>query len=348
MHHQAGFNQLGIFRMIRFVVPDSGRFHVRIAWSALWECVCSVRVWQAPARHAPLRPWIRRPSAVRAGDLRLLAGLVREDGYIPDFLAPPPSGPNLSFQDEISHLRETAGEVVAAEVTRVAAVAAESGRAETFELLARFAHDPYGLRDAVADALERYWQEVIALEWPRFLALLEGEVLSRGRALALHGAGVVLGALHPAVAYRTGAIEVESPQQGEVSGMSSELLLVPSVFAWPDVFTVHDSAWRASIYYPARGVGTLWERPRAEPSGTGGPDRLVMLAGASRAKVLRAINYPSTTAELAAVLGTASPSISAHVQRLYEAGLLERTRVGRRVFYHRSSVGTALLTALDG
>lgn len=341
-HHRQVSNGFAFLRMIRFAVPVSGPIHLRIAWSPLWECVSSVRVLRAPARYAPLRPWIRRAAGVAADDLRLLGSLVREDGgYIPDFLAPPPEGPNVTFEDELVRLRNTPGEVVAEEISRTS-----RGAAAMLEEIAPLSGgNGIRLRDVLADLLEAYWKVAIAPEWPRLQAVLEGEVLSRGRALALHGAGAVLDALHPAVALRDGNVEVESPQDGDVAESATELLLVPSIFSWPDVFTVHAPAWRSSIYYPARGIGMLWDG--AATADGDGTDPLSLLAGPGRARVLRALTQPATTLELAQRLAVAPAAISSHLQRLYRGGLLERIRIGRRVFYRRSAAGSGVVAAVD-
>ena len=45
-------------------------------------------------------------------------------------------------------------------------------------------------------------------------------------------------------------------------------------------------------------------------------------------------------------MGTSPPTVSAHLQRLLRAGLLERVRVGRRVFYRASSLGGRILREL--
>lgn len=323
--------------MIRFVTDEG--MHLRIACSALWECVCSIRVMRDPARHTPLRPWLRRLSGTRAADVRMLAALVRADGgYIPDFLAPPPAAPNLTFGAELARLRATPADVVRQEVARAARGPAGAPAAQ---VLAEFGGDTQGLRDAVADALERYWAAGIAPEWARLEAVLEGEVLGRARELALMGPEAMLGALHPAIAFCERTVEVRSPQEDEVRLGTRELLLVPSVFAWPDVFTVHDPAWRASIYYPARGVGTLWDDHESTH------DRLGLLLGRSRARILRALTRPACTGELAARMGAAPASVSAHVRRLHKGGFLDRTRIGRHVFYQTSTTGRAILAAVD-
>jgi DNA-binding transcriptional ArsR family regulator len=334
--------------MIRFVADRREGLHVRIAYSALWECVCSLRVVRDPARHGPLRPWLRRTRGVRAADVQLLSAFVRVDGgYIPDFLAPPPDAPRPTFAGEVSRLRATPPEVVRAELAR-AAGGGRGGRAAA-ELLARFRGDAVGLRDALADALERYWAAAIAPAWPRLESVLEGEVLGRARDLAMEGPATVLSTLHERVAHRAGAVEVGTPQQGEVRLRGNPLLLVPSVFAWPDVFTVQSPAWRASLYYPARGVGLVWEE--VEGARDGQPDPLALLAGRARARLLRLLHLlarPATTGDLAAHLGAAPASVSAQLQQLHRGGLLERTRVGRRVFYGIGAAGRGVVRAVDG
>ena len=52
---------------------------------------------------------------------------------------------------------------------------------------------------------------------------------------------------------------------------------------------------------------------------------------------------PSTTTELARVLGASPGSVSQHLSRLRRAGLVEPHRVGRRVYYRLSSSGESLL-----
>jgi DNA-binding transcriptional ArsR family regulator len=325
--------------MIRFESSPGQHVGVRIACSALWECVCSVRVTRDPARYAPLRPWMRSATAPRDKDRHLLAALVRADGgYVPDFLAPPPREPGLTFDDELERFRATPPEVVGTEMDRAARESAPAA-----ELATRFRRDARGLRDTIADALERYWKAALAPDWPRLEAVLEGEILARARVLALGGPGAVLNALHPSVAFAAHGIDVESPQNASVPNGGRDLLLVPSVFAWPDVFTVHDPAWRASLYYPARGIGTLW----SGSSESNRSDPLETLAGRGRASVLRALTVPSTTEELAVRLRLAPSSVSEHLQRLRRAGLLDRFRLGPRVYYQRSPAGQGVVDAVS-
>ncbi len=82
----------------------------------------------------------------------------------------------------------------------------------------------------------------------------------------------------------------------------------------------------------------MWE---SEPPQMGEPLRAAL--GRGRASVLKSLVVPSTTTELARVLGASPGSVSQHLSRLRRAGLVEPHRVGRRVYYRLSSSGESLL-----
>jgi DNA-binding transcriptional ArsR family regulator len=62
--------------------------------------------------------------------------------------------------------------------------------------------------------------------------------------------------------------------------------------------------------------------------------------------VLRALEQPATTTELARRLSYAPSTVSAHLDVLARAGLLERNRVRRSVFYGLSETGASLVALL--
>ncbi|KJY31592.1 winged helix-turn-helix domain-containing protein, partial [Streptomyces sp. NRRL S-495] len=74
----------------------------------------------------------------------------------------------------------------------------------------------------------------------------------------------------------------------------------------------------------------------------GAPAALVGLVGAARARLLVLLTSPATTTDLAHRLGVTPGAVSRHLGALTAAGLLDRTRHGRRVLYRRSSLGDAL------
>ncbi|MFF7453936.1 helix-turn-helix domain-containing protein [Kitasatospora sp. NPDC008115] len=66
------------------------------------------------------------------------------------------------------------------------------------------------------------------------------------------------------------------------------------------------------------------------------------LIGPARARLLVLLAVPAGTTELAHRLGVTPGAVSRHLGALAAAGLLERTRHGRRVHYRRSGLGDAL------
>jgi DNA-binding transcriptional ArsR family regulator len=81
-------------------------------------------------------------------------------------------------------------------------------------------------------------------------------------------------------------------------------------------------------------------RPGAAAAPT---DKLALLLGAGRARILTVLYRPQTTIELALSLGLAASTVSAHLTALAEAGLLSRERAGRSVFYQLNPRGQKLI-----
>lgn len=114
------------------------------------------------------------------------------------------------------------------------------------------------------------------------------------------------------------------------------LVLMPSVFSWPDVVTGFEAPWQPTLVYPARGLGGLWTEP-----GTRTPEALVRLPGRNRVAVLA---ESATTGALAHRLGLAPSSVSSHLTILRDAGLLTSRRYGHQVLYERTPLGVAPAT----
>jgi len=135
-------------------------------------------------------------------------------------------------------------------------------------------------------------------------------------------------------------LEVDRPIEETVDLEDRGLLFVPSVFVWPSVVLITARHWQPTIFYPARGVGTLWE-----PRGASAPDALAGVLGRVRAAVLTALDRPRSTTDLARTLGVSPGGVSQHLGALRAAGLVQGHRVGRVVLYLRSPTGDALVGA---
>jgi DNA-binding transcriptional ArsR family regulator len=107
------------------------------------------------------------------------------------------------------------------------------------------------------------------------------------------------------------------------------------VFTWPSVWPRTDPQWDPALVYPPPGIADLWTLD-AE---TG--DVLEALLGRRRAQVLRQLDRPAATLELAR-LSVSPGSVSGHLTTLRRAGLVMRRREGRRVVYARTAIGDDL------
>jgi DNA-binding MarR family transcriptional regulator len=200
------------------------------------------------------------------------------------------------------------------------------------------------MADRLADGLHTYWQAALADEWPRLRAVLEGEVLGRARSLALAGPAAVLEELHPRVRWRAPVLELHKgaghPMDLRLEGRP--LVLIPLVYEGGVLVGNPHAGNAIAVGYQARGASALRQTEDTAPD-----ERLELLLGQGRSAVLRALAHPATTTELAARLHYAPSTVSAHLDVLARAGLVERHRVRRRVFYGLNETGASLLALLS-
>ncbi len=196
--------------------------------------------------------------------------------------------------------------------------------------------------DYAADVLSAAWQALLAPEWPTLRAVLERDVVHRAGQLAARGWGAALADLHPSLSWHQGRIEASRWSQDEDAVLGGRgLLFVPSVFVWPRLAMTLDPPWPPALIYPARGVAALWQQAD-RPAPGAALDRLL---GTSRAAILRALDEPASTTQLAVALGQSLGGIGDHLAVLRGAGLADRARSGRSVLYRRTPVGDALTAA---
>ncbi|TLS41001.1 helix-turn-helix transcriptional regulator [Streptomyces montanus] len=312
----------------------------RFAVSPLWETQEAVRTLDRPSRHGYHTGWLRRIRAAAAGlDLAPLWLLMPRRGHTPDWLGPPPLGPAATFEEEIAAVR--AADPRAAREDTARALADTPGAAES-PLGRALLRDPARTVQRLADLLEAAWRALIEPDWPRLRALLEADVAFHSRRLAEVGLGGLLPELDRRFAWDAGKLTVEwkGEHVRELGGQG--LVLMPSVFSWPDVVSGFDPPWQPTLVYPARGIGGLWAEPTERTSGA-----LVRLLGRGRATVLTALDEPAGTSALAHRLGLAPSSVSAHLAALRGAGLLTSRRYGHQVLYERTPLGMALASGGD-
>lgn len=319
---------------IRFGPADP--LNCRFALSPVWETQAALRALAHPPEGAPHRRWAREAAPlVRSLPLDALWAVMPRHGYTPDFLFPAPAGPTASFEEEIAHIRATDPGRAEGELAR--ALACTPGAAESAVGRALLA-DPAAAVTTLAASVTRAWETLLAPEWPRLRAVLDADVAHRARQLVAGGLGRVLDSLHPQITWCDGTLRIaRPPRHHRVLAGGEGVTLVPSVFVWPGVAGGFEAPAPAAVLYPARGIARLWSPPRTDPRGA-----LVRLLGRGRAAVLTALEEPASTTALAARLGLAPSSVSAHLSTLRDAGLLVSCRVGHQVLYARTALGRAL------
>jgi DNA-binding transcriptional ArsR family regulator len=309
----------------------------RFAISPVVETNSALRMLTGYDHAGVLRPWVQRMHP-RLAPLRraepavgALISLFRRDDNA-DFLQPPPSGPRASFTDELAVVRATPLSRARAELRRNLA-----GH-RTPPAYARRILDAPDVVDRLADALQATWRALIEPDWPRLRAVLERDIVHRAGRLTAYGWSAALADLHHAVGWSPpGAITIRHRDTGRYVLAGRGLLFVPSVFG-NLILGVEQRPF--AMVYRARGVAGFYGAPAAPPGDPLGP-----LIGPARAAILRALTVPATTSQLAAQLGMSLGNVGGHLAVLRTAGLVERTRTGRSVYYVATPLGDALLSS---
>lgn len=320
--------------MIKIHINPEDRYLLRFAFSPSYEIVTSYRVLRDPSRYTLHRPWaVQAQRTLGHMDLSLFNALIPSKGYVPDFLTPLPNSPTPSIEEEIEAMVATPEATVQRDLHRT--MEFEPSRRE---VLLALAAQPKRLQSQLAKLMAAYWRKALAPHWARIRTVLEGDLLTRARSLAMHGPETVLSQLHPLVRYADGALQVDKPYDQEVRTGGDGLMLVPSVFVAPHFLMFVDTPPTPVVIYGARGAGTLWLGDTSAHSAG-----LQELLGNTRANLLIALESPQTTAQLAARLKLTAGAVSQHLGALKRAGTVETHRQGRSAFHQLTPVGESLV-----
>ncbi len=317
---------------IRLAPVDLGR--IRFGISPLYEAVRCLRVLERPGEHAIHLPWVRWVGSriPKGADVTLLRRLATGRA-VPVGLVPPPDSHMPSLAHELRRVRQANPDRV-----RMSLDSIFGNR----PWLAEFYDDPPGVLARLAAVIEAVYRELIEPFWPRMRVILEADVEYRARILAARGAEAVIGTLHPEVAWDNGDVLVwphepaRSPADVDISGAG--LILCPTIFSWPRCNSTARPLDAASLRYPARGLGTLWERRAERPVAA-----LAELLGPTRAGILLALAELRDTPSLAAELEVTPGAVSQHLRVLRNAGLVRTQRNGRAAVHLRTERGDALV-----
>jgi hypothetical protein len=96
-------------------------------------------------------------------------------------------------------------------------------------------------------------------------AHLEADITYRNSLRAQFGVARVLATLHPTARWNDPMLDFDIPGPSRSIDLGGRgLVLVPSVFAWPDPIVLLDGTGQPVLLYPARRLLTLWHGPSCD------------------------------------------------------------------------------------
>ncbi|MFE6334229.1 DUF5937 family protein [Streptomyces sp. NPDC057806] len=269
-------------------------------------------------------------------DVALLADLLPRAGdtYTPDLLTPQPGRSGQVgdlLGEQIAQIEAAAQDVLETQVFTYTQTHWNRPLPATTRRIAESGR----MQRRLANGLARFWRDALADSWPELRSVLDRDIAHRATAIATHGIGQALGALHPDMGWAGDAVTLATSWDGEIDATGRDLVLAPGVLNWPDVIVQVDTPGQFVLYYPAQRIG-------ADRSGSR-PGRIAQVVGNTRAALLAALEIPRSTTELAARIGCTPGTVSYHLTALHRARLVTKVRDGRYVLYQRTAHAAGLL-----
>ncbi|WP_309102869.1 DUF5937 family protein [Microbacterium sp.] len=311
---------------------------VRFGISPGHELAHAVRVLLRPAQHPLQWGWLR---AVRERlpreSFALLAAVIGDDGYLPDFLTATPHW-EMTPEAELEALRSAALQPMRVDLGKM--VLRSSGSRQ--QALRDMQENPARARSMIADAWEHFWNTALSPVWPQLERLLRADIAVRAQTMATSGISGMADGLHSKVSWGEGAVRVSLRRHSEqVDCRGVGLVLVPSVMSSWGCMVLTEPPAQPTLFYPARGVTAGWARDGTEIS-----EALGSLLGPARAGILLGAGTARTTSEVAADAGIAVSTASHHLTVLRDAGLVTSQRDGARMLHLRTPLGEAMVGAV--
>lgn len=317
----------------RFTLDDLAQ--TRFAISPMWELICGLRILRDPGRAPQHLPWVTATLPIaRELDLEGALALTPVEGYIPDFITPPPTDPLAQFEEELERVRSTSPSQIRKDVEMT------KGEGRGTPVLDRFLADPRKEVDRMCDSLAVLWKRSLEPHWTRVRAVLQDDLRYRAARMTDGGPGTLFADLHPNVKWEGNVLDLVAccADDFDVELDGTGLLLVPSAMQAVRPNVIIEKPWQPTLIYPARGTALLWEpEPDAEP------ESLSKLIGGTRSQLLVALGSPRSTTDLSKTLGVSAGGVSQHLSVLKESGLVCSEREGRSVLYMRTELADSLI-----
>jgi hypothetical protein len=262
---------------------------MRFAVSPMQELVASLKVLRDRPAAAMHVPWLRQISGRIDGPaLRPIIALLAVRGYTPDFLTPPPAKPIATIDEELYFVARTPVDQVLGDIRN-----AHKQMHHDDALVEPWLRDPPAALDRTVAVLRQYWEDALAGVWQHVRALLDADIAYRAAELAKGGLTAALSDLHESATWHGNRLVVDTVYTQTVDLAGRGLLLMPSAFASVRAAAITRAPWQPTVFYPARGVSTLWE-PRGERASAA----LARVIGDARTRLLTELDVPRSSTDL--------------------------------------------------
>lgn len=325
--------------MIRIDLESDGLARTRFALSPLHLAI-DLLFHYARFPHALSKPWRVSTSEVLRQNrhLELLAATAGKSayGYAPDFIAPEPTAFDNCIDEQLHQVTTTSMKRVGYEMAFTLSGHPWYGRGPTHAtprvLLNAVERGERFITEKLAAQLQQFFDLVMARHWPRIRKRLEDDIAVRADATAREGFGQMIGGLSPMLSWRMGGLDIDRAGHDGRSGddrrtTAPAVILVPSVFQARLALTI-DPAGAPSPRLPLLSYPVIDSTPTS-------PRSLDEVFGVTRARILTMLDVPRSTDQLAKSLHLSPGTVSYHLQILFRAGLVHRTRSSRRVLYRK-------------
>lgn len=252
----------------------------------------------------------------------------RRPGWMADYLGLPPLGGPMEFEEELALVAARGDTVIRRDLRDV-------DPAPLPAVLRR-----RGLAGLAVGLLDWVWTRTLASDWARRKRVLDADIVSRTGRLARSGWAAVMSDLGGDVAWegdgrlRVNRYDLPSRRLGD----DAELYFIP--VHGRGTWVGWDLPTRYCLFYPVTGS-------RLNPAAAD-RDGLARLVGPNRARVLLALDGPTSTTGLVAGTGLGLGAVGNHLAVLLSSGLVLRRRSGREVLYWRTALGDGLVAAGTG
>lgn len=320
---------------IHFTADDLARTTIAATADPLWETLLSRFRLHDHVKPAAFRPWIRRLRGDPAQTARMrpgaqfLATLAPMGPYFPDFLTPAAARDGL--EAGLEAILSTPRRRLRSELQRLARHVSLPGWVRPV------AEGDVAALTQLTTALRAYHQVAIAPHRDVIQSAVDADRAHHVTRFLEGGVEGLLNSMRPLMRWQSPVLEVDYDVDQDLHLGGQGLLLVPSFFCQGSPISLGDPLLPPVLVYP---IGRRsWQRPATETSGRGPLETLI---GSTRAAVLRAVDFGTTTTQLARRLDISPASASRHAAALRDTGLITTVRQGPAVLHTRTALGTSL------